>query len=151
MFAQFGAAMFQCQALERRLALMLALIESPGAEQGSREELQDLLDKLHRQTLGTLIERYRKSGLIPEGYEPRLREALELRNLLAHRYFAENVELLVLPAGRDDMISKLNGHAAWIREVEQELAAFTERWHAKHGITAEAVQEATAAIMKGGV
>ena len=95
MFAQFGAAMFQCQALERRLALMLALIESPGAEQGSREELQDLLDKLHRQTLGTLIERYRKSEMIPEGYEPRLREALELRNLLAHRYFADNVELLV--------------------------------------------------------
>ncbi len=130
---------------------MLALIESPGPERGSREELQDLLDNLHSQTLGTLIKRYRKSGLIPEGYEPRLREALDLRNLLAHRYFAENVDLFVSSAGRDDMISKLNGHAAWIREVEQELAAFTKQWHPKHRITAEAVQEAEAAIMKGGV
>lgn len=130
---------------------MLALIESPGPEQGSREELQDLLDNLHRQTLGTLIKRYRESGLIPEGYESRLREALDLRNLLAHRYFGEKVDLLVSPAGRDDMISELNGHAAWIREVEQELAVFTGQWHQKHGITAEAIREAVEAIMKGGV
>ena len=143
--------MFQCQALERRLALMLALIESPGPDQGTREELQALLDFLHGRTLGALITRYRKSGLIPEGYEPRLSKALDLRNHLAHHYFAENAGQFASPAGRDSMISELNGHAAWIREVEQELAAFTKQWHPKHGITDEAVRKAEEEIWKGGV
>ncbi len=99
--------------------------------------------------MGVLIARYCKSGLIPDGYEPRLAEALALRNHLAHHYFSENMGKLASPEGRNEMIVELNQHAASMREVEQEIAVFTKQWHTKHGITDEAIKAAEEEIMRG--
>jgi hypothetical protein len=129
---------------------MLALIESPGPEKSSREVLQALLDHLHRQTLGTLLTRYRKSGLIPDGYDGKLSDALALRNQLTHHYFPENIDKFGSAAGRDAMIRELNQHAATMLEIEQELASFTKRWHAKHGITDQAIKAMEQEIQSGG-
>ena len=46
---------------------------------------------------------------------------------------------------------ELNDHAAYMRTVEQELAGFTKQWHAKHGITEQAVREMEKDIMGGDV
>lgn len=141
-FAHYGAAMFQCQSLERRLALMLAMIESPGPEHSTREEFSALLDGLFGKTFGALVAHFRKTGLIPEACEPRLSEALTLRNHIAHNYFWENAVRFLDVLERDKMILELNGHAESMRQLEQELAGFSKQRREQHGVTDEAVAQA---------
>lgn len=149
-FAHYGAAMFQCQALERRLALMLAMIESPGPERSTREELDTLLNGLFGKTFGKLVTRFCKADLIPQEYEARLSDALTLRNRLAHNFFWENIVGFMTAPGRDNMILELNGHAESLRQLEQELAGFSKQWHERHGVTDEAIAEAERKLLSRG-
>lgn len=150
-FAHYGAAMFQCQSLERRLALMLAMIESPGPDHSTREEFSDLLDGLFGKTFGRLVARFRKTGLIPDAYETRLSEALTLRNHLAHNYVWENAERFLEAGERDKMILELNQYAESMRQLEQEMAGFSKQWRERHGVTDDAVAQAEQELLRGGV
>jgi hypothetical protein len=136
-FAAYGAAMEHCQALERVLGAFLALALGPSPEAPHGEELERLLQRNFRETLGTLVRRLR--GRLPDGedLEDALGNALEIRNWLAHDYYWERVADFQSGEGRVRMLAELEEAAARLGEAGDRINAVTREWARRHGIRPE--------------
>ena len=109
-YAEYGRAMGVAQLLEHYLVyLIIAAYEHPSSQKLTAEEYDDKLAQLSRKTLGGLISGLKQSFEVPPAFASRLEEALNLRNWLAHHYFADRAEAFQTPDGRSEMIRELDG------------------------------------------
>ena len=75
------------QVLETGLGLLLLHLQHERTTQKTFEELAHLHGYLFTRPLGNLIKLMKKKVTVPPQIEADLAKALELRNLIAHRYF----------------------------------------------------------------
>ena len=65
-FARFGLAIFEAQALERQLAIIVATKYGPGPTKISRTEFDNILESLFTRTLGQLVNEIGTLADLPE-------------------------------------------------------------------------------------
>jgi hypothetical protein len=95
----YAEAMSSAQVLETGLGLLLLHVQHERTTQKTLEELTDLHGYLFRRPLGNLIKLLKKEVPVPPRLEADLTTALDLRNLIAHRYFRERLAEWLLPSG----------------------------------------------------
>ncbi len=106
-YAYFGLAMYRAQCLERQLAIVLATRYGPGPTKITNVEYDGLLESLFSKTMGRLVRDIGEVAKLSEREEEQLREALNKRNWLAHRYFWERARVFLSASGRVAMIQEL--------------------------------------------
>ncbi len=142
-YAAFGVAVYCCQVLETGLVNYLGLLMrmksgAPMSESG----VDALLGKLLRDTLGQNINKVRQQ-LGSEGrwiLEDEMRETLELRNQLVHRWMRERVMLQGTSSNRQAMVAELEAATSQLRRADELLVDRTQRLMASAGISLKAIQ-----------
>jgi len=122
-FARFGLAVFQTQAVERQVGILLATMGSPGFLNSTPEDRGLFFETSFKKTLGRLVKDLGKAVDLPPHLETDLDRALELRNWLAHGYFWERAEEILHWDGCESMISELQEAADFLEALDAELTA----------------------------
>lgn len=86
-----------------------------------------------------LREVLREEGLSEQVIE-RLRNALRIRNHLAHDFFREHAERFLTFEGRNQMLTELQELRAELEETDNELEPITRHLFATKGIKAEMME-----------
>ena len=90
-YAWFGFAMQEAQALEQMLlVIMVALDMKDGKFPPEENHWAGLYNKFGRLTLGQLLSRIRKHSVLSKSVEDNIKEAVNTRNKLAHAFFVPN-------------------------------------------------------------
>lgn len=140
-FARYGLAMYYSQCLEQQIALMLSSMYNEAFLQVAPEELDAFFDKNIKKTLGTMANDLKRVTCLPADLEDKLREAVKLRNYLAHRYFAERDRDILVEDGREKMIGELQDWADTLRNLDNEFGDLLRSWLQHNGVSEEEIRE----------
>lgn len=149
-FALAGAALYQAQCLEHEIINSLGLAAilpywTTRKWPKSRAEYQTHVDKIwdenYECTLGQLLSSLRQSGIaIPTTLEALLRDSLERRNRLVHRYFRERAYDWFTSDGRSSMAAELKSMEELFSAADRALQEVTSKMSRIMGITEEKIK-----------
>ena len=147
-YARFGLAIYQAQCLERQLAIILATKYGPGPANATREELDDVLERLFSKSLGRLVSDVTKLSALSCDEERQLREALVKRNWLAHGYFWDRAAEFLTESGRAAMIEELREIAEQFERLDDLFTKRTVDWANSVGVSQEMLNEQLERLLK---
>ena len=131
-FAELGRAVYSCQCFEWNLRHLLSLIAHDMAE-GERGAYDAAWEFQNNQALGQFIKALKRRIEVPSDLEEYLKQGVDIRNRLVHRYITDNARRLYDPKGRlalevevSDMKEEINARDDIVRQL---LDAF----HVKYG------------------
>ncbi len=133
-YAHYGLAMYMASCLEHGLAILLATKYGPGPQKITRAQYDELLESLCKNTFGKLFAKLRQSIDVPEDLESSVKEAVEMRNWLAHHYFWEKAGSFMTKSGRASMIAELQDIVDFFEGVNTNLSQLSCKWLDKHGM-----------------
>ncbi len=147
-YAYFGLAMYQAQALERQLALILATKYGPGPKRITRGQFDSLLEGRFSKTLGRLVENIREVAHLSEDEEKRLLKALVKRNWLVHGYFWERAADFMSDSGRVSMIEELRDATTLFEDLDSLFTSRTLEWGESIGYTRQMLDKRVARLLR---
>lgn len=150
-YAFAGLALYHAQTLEHEIVNALGLGEiirlwkvrvpkSNGELTDYRTRVDEIWDEKYERTLGQLLTSLRQSGIaIAAGLDLLLRESLETRNRLVHRYFRERAQAWFDAAGRRSMAKELTAMSELFRNADTALHDATATIRKRMGMTDEKI------------
>jgi uncharacterized protein YutE (UPF0331/DUF86 family) len=146
--------MNSAQHLEMVLSFLLLYAQHERTPQTTLDDLRDLHSYLFRRPLGNLIKHLKKEVPVPPRLEADLMKALDLRNLLAHRYFKERLVGWFTSFGLREITKELKEIKTTFELVSQEIqrltqSLFKEARHQKEQIKKTLEQEFLPLLEKG--
>lgn len=147
-YAHFGLALYRAQCVEQSISQLLiffdffhknVLTATSQADWESKFETYD--EALSKKTMGQLLKNLALLGMLDNGIETLLGDALSKRNYLAHRFFVENAYNFLSSAGRNLMIVELETIRDLFNKIEDVLNPITSELCEKYGITKEKLHE----------
>jgi hypothetical protein len=140
-YAHFGVAVYQAQVLEHGVVNLLSQTEIM-KEATSQAEYDKLVAVSLTRTLGFLAKRLGSVLATDETLLGDLREAIERRNYLVHRYWRERVQLTHTARGRNRIIEELDSISDHFASIDQRLEAMTFQYGETSGSVSRADVEA---------
>ncbi len=143
-YALAGLALYQAQCLEHEIVNSLGLSailpfwteKRPKSRAEYRAFVDQVWDENYDRTFGQLLRSLRQSGTaIPTAVDLLLRESLEKRNRLVHRYFRERANDWFNTEGRRLMASELKNMEELFRKADLALHDVAVKIRATIGIT----------------
>jgi hypothetical protein len=135
-YAMYGLAAYQAQVLERGLANVLTVAHTK-VSGGNRDDFDAFLEQHLKATMGRLVNLLGPHVVGDGNLLPNLREAMEERNRLAHRFFREHELNFASFSGREEMLAELHGLIQLFEEVDGSLRPVVDRFLASVGMTPE--------------
>lgn len=89
LYARYGVAMYWAQEFEEAMLGLLSVLQLNMSTQITKARLQSILQRNDRKTLGYLLNKVAKDGLIDSATLNTFNAALDARNLLAHSFFSK--------------------------------------------------------------
>ena len=148
-FARFGCAMYFAQCLEVQIGLLLASMYNQDFLRVPSEDRDAFFERESRKTLGRMKKDLGKNAHMSPTLDSRLREAVKLRNWLAHRYFFERAINILTLEGREKMIFELQKKADFLKELDDEFTAILEKWFFSKGGSKEELESEMAKLRLG--
>jgi len=108
--------MYYAQLLEVELVMLLTVanrLKQPGMSSDEIDKIEVV--ELNEKTLGGLLADLRVHVRLASHTDTLLREALQLRNFMAHHFFKENGELMLTESGAKAMIQGLEKSGGTLR------------------------------------
>lgn len=130
-----GKSLWQIQAFENTLALLIALVLKKIPPRASIEEAEAILDKTRTKKLVDLIKKTRESDLLDDSIEKFLNKLREERNWLVHRSWNTHSEFLNHEQEFIDLRYRISRLAADAQEFNVFFASIIESWGRKRGVT----------------
>jgi hypothetical protein len=140
-FAFFGLAMYEAQVFEKNVLHFVVLCEMLELPAGTREGVNRFYEKFDSCTLGKLLRIARGHDNFDPLVEPKLRRALDGRNVLVHQYFWNNAEKFCTDDGRLNMIHELRDSVALFKDADNDLTNLFFSLSERVGITQQKVEE----------
>lgn len=106
-FTWFGKVAYQAQCFEKELVIFFFFSSFLEKKDYSKEELEGILDKNSKKTLGNLINKLKGFLKIPEDLDKLLLENLDRRNFLLHDFFWHYAYKFPTEQGCNEMIFEL--------------------------------------------
>jgi hypothetical protein len=151
---RIGVALWAGQSVEFVLVHFIAVaLKLPPSR--AESEMMEILEKLQKQTLGTLIKELSKanSSTAITNFDRRMEAYLEDRNWLVHRSWREHNTDLFTPEKLPPLFERLERIASESESLRDYFADLVHRWTLQQpGITEEALKaEADRRLKKDGV
>jgi len=147
-YAHAGLALYMAQVLEHGLANVIVLRRAGGPQFRTVQDYDDLLDDLLSRTMGDQLRRALAEVDFTEDQIERLREALRLRNFLAHDFFRERIAECGTVTGRNRLIAELDEIRDKFTTIDGEVQEIAYDLWAKHGVTREQIELQVHALME---
>ena len=142
-FAFFGLAYYQAAVLEQGVLNLAVAMNAKGIPGATIRDLKSLFSTIEDKTFGQIIHAAKTNFQLPEELEKDLSVALEKRNYLAHKFFSNNAENFMRPAGRKNMIEELIEILEYIQDVDIRMDAYwMDAWKI-FGVTKKWIQQET--------
>lgn len=148
-YAHFGLAIYLAQVLEHGIVNTLVcadLVPRRARHVSSKEQWASEFDAFmgghFENTLGKLIKILQKQVTVPAALEKTLREALRLRNFLAHGFFRERAVEFASFSGREKMLVELKLAQQQFKRADIDLEAVAKPYRLKIGFTDERLAKA---------
>lgn len=139
-YAHFGLASYMAQCLERSIAMILVYIYGKGPTEITRTELDQVLNKTFKKTMGQLIKELGSKN-DADFVELELDLALEKRNWLIHNYFYDRSGYFLTQKGRDMMIVELIEIRELLERIDDIFVEICDEKIKGFGVSEEKVQE----------
>lgn len=135
-FANYGLALYLAQALEKGISILLSGQYAPTTpDKMTKWRYDDLMDMHSSFTFGQLITRLNKVMDFPSGFEEELKNAIEIRNELAHNYWWEHVVDFATFKGREKMLKELREFINRFERLDKIFDAVNVNWMEGMGFT----------------
>lgn len=138
-YAVYGAAMYFAQVLEHGLANFVGVSRADTFR--SHDEADAVWDELFASTMGRQLRHALREEGLSEMHIERLRNALRIRNYLAHDFWRERSDHLGSSTGRNELLVELEEMRAELHAIDQELETITRGILAEKGVSAEMFEE----------
>lgn len=138
-FAFFGLTAYYAQVLEEAALNLAVVLRLPEVNLISQELFLDLYDSLGRRTFGQLLKVARLELNLSDEDVDFLGTALELRNMLVHRYFRERAEDFISEAGRQEMKRELQFILSEFKKADEIITGLYLSLWEKYGVNEELV------------
>ncbi len=160
-YANAGLALYLAQCLEHEIVNSLgvvAIVQILGKKwpvtrteiAEYQSQVDNIWDEHFERTLGQLLKVLNKSNAkISSSLDSDLRESLETRNRLVHRYFRERAEAWFQADGRKAMAEELKAMQEQFKKTDHALHEVTSRIRNACGITEETITR-VADLMRAG-
>jgi hypothetical protein len=106
-FLALGQTVFVCQCFESSIVALLALYNEEVHGTNDGRAFQATIDNVSLKTLGRLLESTRKIVDVAPQVDELLKEGLELRNRVIHRFADEFAGKMQSPDGRAEVVAEL--------------------------------------------
>lgn len=139
-YVHFGLASYMAQCLERSIAMVLVFVYGKGPTEITRIELDQVLSKTFRKTMGQLIKELKHKNNT-DLMEVEIDLALEKRNWLIHNYFYDRAGHFMTQDGRDLMIDELIEIRGLLEKIDNFLEIICDEKIESFGVSKEKIQE----------
>lgn len=140
-YAEFGAAVHDTQALEFGLVLLMALATRYDDAGFGKKAVAALSSAEAGQTIGELFRAVRKREHFTSPERKAIHKAIRLRNELVHRFMVDKVEQLFSDEGRRDLVGHLQGIRKSVQYADGIIASLIDRYLENHRTTLEELQD----------
>ena len=147
-FAFFGLAAYYAQVLEEAALNLAVVLRLPEVDLISQELFLALYDSLGRRTFGQLLKVAKSDLSLSDEDAEFLGTALDLRNMLIHRYFRERAEDFMSEVGRQEMKNELQTILSEFKKADEILTSLYLPLWEKYGITEELFQSEFAQMVE---
>jgi len=151
-YARFGLAMFHAQVFEEGLiSFIVALVTAEHEQAGTRggaDAFNDLMDDLYGRTAGKLLVKLREQAGLEPRLEALLKEAIGVRNSLAHRWFRENSADFGSVEGMQRMVDDLDTSRATLQRASVQTYGLAAKVFMSLGITERDIERVRDDLMK---
>lgn len=134
-YAKYGLAMYFAQCLETGLVNLLVALKLKDRDKITISDIDSLIGINYEKTLGKLIYSLKEAMEISEDIETNLKELLDIRNYLAHRYFRVKAIDFMKKDGRQHMLSELECFISKLEGGDKKIESITAVIAEQYGIT----------------
>lgn len=134
-YAKYGLAMYFAQCLETGLVNLLVALKLKDRDKITISDIDSLIGINYEKTLGKLIYSLKEAMEISEDIETNLKELLDIRNYLAHRYFRVKAIDFMKKDGRRHMLSELECFISKLEGGDKKIESITAVIAEQYGIT----------------
>ena len=147
-YAKYGLAMYSAQCFETGLVNILVSLKLKDREKITRSDIDLFMEKNYEKTLGGLINSLKQVMKISENLETELRELLDIRNYLAHRYFRVKAIDFMKKDGRQRMLFELESIISKLENGDKKIDLIDSVICEQYGITNEMVSKKIEDLLK---
>lgn len=147
-YAKYGLAMYIAQCFETGLVNLLVSLKLKDREKIIKSDIDLFMEKNYEKTLGGLIHSLKKVMKTSENLEADLKELLDIRNYLAHRYFRVKAIDFMKKDGRQRMLSELESIISKLENGDKKIDSIISAIYKQYGITNEIVSKIREDLLK---
>jgi len=147
-YAKYGLAMYFAQCLETGLVNLLVALKLKDRDKITRFDIDSLIGINYEKTLGKLIYSLKEAMKTSEDMETDLKELLDIRNYLAHRYFRVKAIDFMKKDGRQHMLSELECFISKLEGGDKKIESITAVIAEQCGITDETICKSVEDLLK---
>ena len=140
-YAKYGLAMYFAQCLETELVNLLISLKLKDRNKITMFDFDSFMEENYRKTLGRLINSLKQAMEISDNLETELKELLEIRNYLAHRYFRVKAIDFMKKDGRQHMLSELESVISKLQNGDKKIDSIISVMREQYGITDEMISD----------
>ena len=140
-YAKYGLAMYLAQCLETGLVNLLVYLEVKDGDKINGMDIDSFMEENYEKTLGRLINSLKQETEISEKLETELKELLEIRNCLAHRYFRVKAIDFMEKDGRQHMLAELESFISKLQNGDKKIDSIISVMREQYGITDEIISD----------
>lgn len=143
-YAYFGLAVFDCQALEQTLENMIFYDEFVIKKIESLNDFDGLKSELENQknTFGRILRIVLKKYQVTESDKAELDDLLKIRNELAHSYFKKSVEKFYSEKGKLEMLEHFVHTSEVARSLNYRMEDYTQEFKKRYNLSQEVIDSA---------
>ena len=147
-YAKYGLAMYFAQCLETGLVNLLVALKLKDRDKITLSDIDSLIEINYEKTLGKLISSLKQAMKTSEDLETDLKELLDIRNYLAHRYFRVKAIDFMKKDGRQHMLSELDCFISKLEGGDKKIESITAVIAEQYGITDETIYNSVEDLLK---
>lgn len=147
-YAKYGLAMYFAQCFETGLVNLLVALKLKNRDKMTRSDIDSFMEENYEKALGKLISFLKQSIKMSENLETDLKELLNIRNYLAHRYFRVKAIDFMKKDGRQNMLAELDSFKSKLEGGDKKIASITSVVREQYGITDEMISKMKEDLLK---
>lgn len=145
--AEFGDAYFYSENLHRELCHGHAFLSFDDPAHITLPRLIEVLESSYATTLGQVIKAIEK--FVPSDLNELLKETLNIRNFMAHRFWFERVHLMYSEEGLLEMIDELAEYKNQLVDADRKASEHFKPLYKKFGIEQELINKCLIDVVEG--
>ena len=142
-YATYGMVCFWCQCIEESFALMLIGVRIVKRKLTSINEVNAVIDKIEnsKATMGNLHNEVIQEYRLPESFGLRLKNILDRRNFIVHKFFKANSSKWYSDSGKVEMLNLLASFVEEAKKVDGTLQQYYDSYFQALGIDDSLVEK----------